>query len=72
MPAYQKLQELNQNSSNNLYNLFSNSSSCKSAQTFKILQGMLEYNPEKRLTAEQCLSDSYFSREPRPGIKYLQ
>ncbi|KAI8911642.1 kinase-like domain-containing protein [Gorgonomyces haynaldii] len=68
MPEYAKLRDFNQTqTSSNLGNIFTHASTCKSEHCYQLLVKMLEYDPMKRMTAEQCLSDVYFTDEPRPG-----
>jgi serine/threonine protein kinase len=70
MPEYPKLLDLKlQGSNNSLGSLYSRSSSFKSQHGFQLLQGLLEYDPEKRLTAAKAFSEPYFSDEPKPGMK---
>lgn len=70
MPEYSKLQNMGQHASNNLKAFYSHSSSCKSQKGLELLQDMLEYDPDKRISANAALAHPYFSQEPKPGSKY--
>ena len=68
MPEYYHLKELNYNASNNLGSIFSHSASSKTEHGYKLLVGMLEYDPDKRFSAQTCLNDPFFTDEPKPGL----
>ncbi|KAJ1677474.1 cyclin-dependent protein kinase [Spiromyces aspiralis] len=38
----------------------------KSVQGYKLLERMLDYNPETRITAKEALEHPYFSEDPIP------
>ena len=38
---------------------------------FDLLCKMVEYDPNKRITASQALDHPYFKEDPLPGIKYV-
>jgi cell division cycle 2-like protein len=50
---------------------FSASSNALSEQGFNLLQGLLTYNPAKRLTAAEALAHPYFSEAPLPQSSVL-
>jgi serine/threonine protein kinase len=42
-----------------------------SANGFKLLERMLEYDPTKRITAEEALDHPYFTEDPKPSMKQV-
>ncbi|KAJ1915756.1 cyclin-dependent protein kinase [Tieghemiomyces parasiticus] len=46
---------------------------CKkySDSAFHLLSAMLEYDPERRITAEDALNHPYFQEDPKPALKCL-
>ncbi|GBB97559.1 hypothetical protein RclHR1_03000002 [Rhizophagus clarus] len=55
-------------SSNRLRDFYTNSCSCKSDAGYGLLSAMLEYDPVKRITAEDALCHPYFEEEPKPSM----
>ncbi|CAG8514784.1 9300_t:CDS:2 [Diversispora eburnea] len=55
-----------------LREFYQNTCSSKSDLGFELLSKMLEYDPVKRITAEDALNHPYFEEEPKPsmGVKY--
>ncbi|RKP10659.1 kinase-like domain-containing protein [Thamnocephalis sphaerospora] len=43
--------------------------SSKSEQGFDLLRLMLEYDPERRISADQAMDHPYFQEEPKPAFK---
>jgi cyclin-dependent kinase 8/11 len=41
----------------------------KSEAGFNLLSALLEYDIEKRITAEDALNHAYFQEEPKPVMK---
>ncbi|KAI8924659.1 kinase-like domain-containing protein [Entophlyctis helioformis] len=69
MPEYGNIRDMLQRSThNNLKALYQNNASTKNEQGFYLLLNMLEYDPEKRTSADAALSHAYFNtEEPKPG-----
>ncbi|KAL2917495.1 cyclin-dependent protein kinase [Polyrhizophydium stewartii] len=67
MPEYPNLRDIQRPATNGLKNTYMMSSSAKSDLGFSLLLNMLEYDPDRRTSAEDALSHTYFSEEPRPG-----
>ncbi|KAJ3297997.1 cyclin-dependent protein kinase [Borealophlyctis nickersoniae] len=59
---------MRQSHASNLKNVYLQNASATSEQGFKLLASMLEYDPEKRITAEDALSHPYFEEDPKPGM----
>jgi cyclin-dependent kinase 8/11 len=45
--------------------------SSKSEHGFALLRSMLEYDPERRISADQAMDHPYFQEDPRPSTKYV-
>ncbi|KAL1916673.1 uncharacterized protein VTP21DRAFT_5377 [Calcarisporiella thermophila] len=67
MPDYGQLSSFRQRYQNNLKSLFQ-SCQIKNEQAFQLLAAMLDYDPVKRITAEEALGHPYFQEEPKPNI----
>ncbi|KAI9205952.1 kinase-like domain-containing protein [Polychytrium aggregatum] len=77
MPEYVNLKGLLQrpqdgpggphNQSNDLRKFYSTYASSKCEEGMNLLQAMLEYDPNKRITADEALVHPYFSNDPRPS-----
>jgi cyclin-dependent kinase 8/11 len=68
MPEFSHLSSLRQ-TSNNLKNVFYQTSSAPSDYGFQLLSQMLDYDPSRRITADEALQHPYFMDEPRPSLK---
>ncbi|KAI8803768.1 kinase-like domain-containing protein [Cladochytrium replicatum] len=68
MPEYPNLETF-PNYPNKLRADFQMYSSIKNETAFQLLASMLEYDPTKRITAEDALKHPYFSEEPKPTLK---
>jgi cyclin-dependent kinase 8/11 len=68
MPDFNQLKQLNQNKGNNLRAWYQQVPSTKNENAFNLLSAMLEYNPSKRISAEDALNSSYFAEQPKPGL----
>eukprot|EP00842_Homolaphlyctis_polyrhiza_P000795 jgi/Hompol1/1716/HPOL_000255-RA len=69
MPEYANLRDIQRPTTNNLRSVYNQSSSVKSESGFHLLLNTLEYNPEKRFSADAALSHTYFDEDPKPGAK---
>ncbi|KAJ1966847.1 cyclin-dependent protein kinase [Dimargaris xerosporica] len=56
---------------NNLRQWFYKYCSKFSDTAFQLLSAMLEYDPERRITAEEALNHPYFQDDPKPALKPL-
>ena len=69
MPDYEKLVEFSNLKTNNLARIYS-SFQTQSQSGLKLLQELLEYDPEKRLSPENAIQHPYFKEMPIPSEKY--
>ena len=53
----------------NLKNIFLSNASVTSETAYQLLAAMLEYDPDKRITAEAALRHPYFADDPVPSLK---
>lgn len=54
---------------NRLKHFYQNSRSSPSEAGFDLLAKMLEYDPTRRINAEDALNHPYFSEEPLPSME---
>jgi len=70
MPEFPKLHSF-KNYPNNLRNVFQTSTPFLHSDTcYDLLKSMLEYDPSRRITANDATSHPYFMEEPQPSWKY--
>ncbi|KAJ3260838.1 cyclin-dependent protein kinase [Boothiomyces macroporosus] len=70
MPEYEKLKTLKHNTQNNLKHLYQHQTYFPKVESgFNLLSMMLEYDPHKRISAENALKHPYFLEQPRPSQK---
>ncbi|KAK9764275.1 cyclin-dependent protein kinase [Basidiobolus ranarum] len=67
MPEYHNLSSF-RTYPNNLKGILQSTSSCKSESAFQLLASMFEYDPLKRITAEEALDHPYFQEDPKPTL----
>ncbi|RKP25716.1 Serine/threonine-protein kinase SSN3 [Syncephalis pseudoplumigaleata] len=65
MPEYPNLASIREH--DNALRSYWKTCSSKSDHGYDILRLMLEYDPERRISAEQALDHAYFHEEPRPA-----
>ncbi|KAI9283268.1 kinase-like domain-containing protein [Sporodiniella umbellata] len=70
LPDYSQLTSFPQ-CSNNLKQVYQMMVGNKSETGFNLLSALLEYDPQKRITAEKALSHPYFQEEPKPMMNVL-
>jgi cyclin-dependent kinase 8/11 len=68
MPEYNRLKDMNQARPNILRAWYQQIPSTKTENGFNLLSAMLEFEPSKRITAEEALSHPYFADQPKPGL----
>jgi cell division cycle 2-like protein len=68
MPDYEKLMEFSNFKTSNLYRVYS-SFATQSQSGFNLLQELLSYDPEKRISSENALDHPYFKEMPIPTEK---
>ena len=69
MPDYEKLVEFSNLKTSNLSRIYS-SFQTQSQSGLKLLQELLEYDPEKRITPENAIKHPFFEEMPIPTEKY--
>ncbi|KAJ3415993.1 cyclin-dependent protein kinase [Chytridiales sp. JEL 0842] len=67
MPEFSNLATF-RHTPNNLRNFYYQNAPSPNDYGFQLLHSMLEYDPAKRITAEEALMHPYFSEEPRPSM----
>lgn len=70
MPDYEKLMEFSNLKTSNLFRIYSSFVS-QSQAGFQLLQDLLAYDPEKRISTEKALDHPFFSEMPIPTEKYV-
>ena len=62
---------LSHSHSNHLKSVYQAWHAAKSESAFNLLAAMLEYDPSRRITAEDALTHVYFTEDPKPSLKYV-
>jgi serine/threonine protein kinase len=71
LPEYANLNLFRNNQNSNMRHIYYQQASCKSEAGYNFLNQMLEYDPNKRITADAALLLPYFIEEPKPSMKYV-
>jgi cyclin-dependent kinase 8/11 len=71
LPEYHQLLEFSNQSSSHLARLYSHSFPSRTLPGFELLASLLEYDPNKRCTAETSLEHLYFKEKPFPSPNAL-
>ncbi|KAJ3056225.1 cyclin-dependent protein kinase [Rhizophlyctis rosea] len=67
-PEYSNIASMRMNPHSNLKNVFLGNASVTSEPAFQLLAAMLEYDPDKRITADAALRHTYFAEDPVPSL----
>ena len=69
MPDFKNLADFPHKPSSSIGHVYMQTSSSKSEKGLEFLISMLDYDPEKRISADMGLVHEYFNQEPNPGQK---
>ena len=71
LPEFDKLLEFSNQTNCNLGRMYTSTFPSKSMQGFDLLSALLEYDPDKRLSAQKALEHAFFKEQPLPCKKWV-